>query len=196
MRRLQRARTGLVFVIVALAAAAHCQAQSLFDPEAYRPLTADRKAFRVGDALTVQILENASATANADTASARRNGLSVDLIAGRGRNHGGSAQVDGDFDGGGRTERAGRLLAQITVTVSEVLPGGDLRVAGVQQLTINEERQRIAVSGRVRPQDISDHNVVLSTRIADADITYVGEGHLADRQQRAWWRRMLDAVGL
>lgn len=196
MKWLRHGRTALVGVTLALVAAAHGQAQSLFDPEAFRPLTADRKAFRIGDALTVQILESASATANADTASARRNGLSVDLLGGRGRTYGGSAQVDGDFDGGGRTERAGRLLAQITVTVSEVLPGGDLRVAGAQQLTINEERQRIAVSGRVRPQDISDHNVVLSTRIADAEITYVGEGHLADRQQRAWWRRVLDAVGL
>ena len=196
MKLLQRACRSRVCAILALVVSTHGQAQSLFDPEAFRSLTADRKAFRVGDALTVQILENASATANADTASARRNGLSVDVLGARGRNYGGSAQLDGDFDGGGRTERAGRLLAQITVTVSEVLPGGDLRVAGVQQLTINEERQRIAVSGRVRPQDVSDHNVVLSTRIAEADITYVGEGHLADRQQRAWWRRLLDAVGL
>ena len=69
-------------------------------------------------------------------------------------------------------------------------------MSGTQQLTINEETQRIALSGRVRPEDVSDGNVVSSTRLADADITYVGEGHLADRQQRPWWRRLLDAMGL
>jgi flagellar L-ring protein precursor FlgH len=52
------------------------------------------------------------------------------------------------------------------------------------------------LDGRVRPQDISDGNLVLSTRLADARITYVGEGDLSDRARRAWWRRFLDAVGL
>nr|HRI55458.1 flagellar basal body L-ring protein FlgH [Anaerolineae bacterium] len=101
----------------------------------------------------------------------------------------------GEFDGGGRTARTGRLVAQLSVTVREVLPNGDLRLEGEQLLTINEEQQRIVLSGLARPQDISEGNVVLSTRLADARITYVGEGDLADRQRPAWWRRALDWMG-
>jgi len=173
------------------------RAQSLYDETTFRPLTADHKAFRVGDVLTVQVVESATATANADTGTQRRNNLGVDLSLDyhRSRHAAANASVGGDFDGGGRTARDGRLVAQLTVSIRDVLPNGDLLVAGEQQLTINDERQRIAVTGRVRPQDISEANVVLSTRIADADITYVGEGHLADRQKPAWWRQVTDWLG-
>lgn len=171
------------------------QAQSLYDEQSFRPLTADNKAFRLGDVLTVQVVESAVATANADTGTQRKNSLSVDVTRPRGTGLSAGIGIGGDFDGGGRTERAGKLLAQLTVSVREVLPNGELVVAGEQQLMINQERQRIGVTGRVRPQDISDGNVVLSTRIADANITYVGEGRLAERQTPAWWRQAMDALG-
>lgn len=173
------------------------QAQSLYDETSFRSLTADQKAFRVGDVLTVQVVENATATANADTGTARRNNLGVDLSLHyhRDRKASANAAVGGDFDGGGSTQRAGRLLAQLSVSIRDVQPNGDLLVAGEQQLTINDERQRISLTGRVRPQDISEGNVVLSSRIADADINYVGEGHLADRQKPAWWRQFADWLG-
>jgi flagellar L-ring protein precursor FlgH len=81
------------------------------------------------------------------------------------------------------------------VTVREVLPNGDLSVAGEQVLTINNEQQRINIEGRVRTQDITDANVVLSSRLADARITYAGDGELADRQKPAWWRHAFDWLG-
>jgi len=175
-------------------------AQSLYDETTFRALTADRKAFRVGDALTVQVVESATATANADTGTQRRNNLGLDLALSyppriNQKTATANAAVSGDFDGGGSTQRAGRLLAQLTVSVRDVLPNGDLLIAGEQQLMINDERQRISVTGRVRPQDISEANVVLSSRVADADIVYVGEGHLADRQKPAWWRQLADFIG-
>lgn len=172
-------------------------AQSLFDEGSFRALTDDAKAFRVGDVLTIQIVEQAVATANADTGTQRNNGVGATLSLNQ--PHPRSAEADlrigGDFDGGGRTERAGRLMAQLTVSVIAVLASGDLVVAGEQQLKINDEVQRIGLTGRVRPQDITAANVVPSTRVADADITYVGEGHLADRQKPAWWRQLLDVLG-
>lgn len=173
------------------------QAQSLYDESTFKSLTADHKAHRVGDVLTIQVVENAMATANADTGTQRRNGLGVDLSVTypRVKAAAANASVGGDFDGGGRTERAGRLMAQLTVSIRDVLPNGDLLIAGEQQLTINDERQRIGITGRVRPEDVSESNVVLSTRVADADITYVGEGHLADRQKPAWWRQLIDLLG-
>jgi flagellar L-ring protein precursor FlgH len=104
--------------------------------------------------------------------------------------------VGSDFDGGGRTQRASRLLTTLTVTVQEVMPGGQLRVAGTQSVTVNEEQQTVTLEGVVRPADITAGNIVQSPRIAQARITYVGEGDLTERSRRAWWRRLLDALGL
>lgn len=170
-------------------------AESLYQPGQFRALIADQKAHRVGDVITVQIMENASAAANADTGTRRKNAVGASLSHNQVSAAATELAVSGDFDGGGRTARAGRLLAQISVSVKEVLPNGDLRVSGEQVLLINEEQQRINLEGRVRPQDISDANVVPSTRLADARINYVGEGDLADRQRPGWWRRLLDALG-
>ena len=173
------------------------QAQSLFREDTFRALTADNKAFRPGDVLTVQVFENSSATSSAETDTRRSNHLQAELAHGRSnRVERASLTVAGDFDGGGRTQRASRLLTTVTVTVQEVLPQGQLRIAGTQSVTVNEELQRVTLEGIVRPVDISDGNVVQSTRIAQARITYVGEGDLSDRNRRAWWRRLLDAVGL
>jgi len=61
---------------------------------------------------------------------------------------------------------------------------------------VNNELQRVTLEGLVRPVDISDGNVVQSTRIADARITYFGEGDVAERQERAWWRQLTDFLGL
>ena len=170
--------------------------QSLYDEKTYRPLTSDNKAYRVGDVLTVQVIENAAASANADTGTRRGNNLSAQLSRPKLGPVAVGLATAGDFDGGGSTARAGKLLAQLSVTVREVFPNGDLRVAGQQMLLINDEQQRIDLEGRVRPQDISDGNVVLSSRLADARIDYVGQGDLADRQRPAWWRKLFDWLGL
>lgn len=182
-------------VLSTVAVAAH--GQSLYEESSFKAPAADVKARRVGDVLTVQVLENSAASANADTGTRRSNNLSVGVThPNNGPGLGASIAAGGEFDGGGRTARAGKLLAQLTVSVKEVLHNGDLRIAGEQSLLINEEQQRINLEGRVRPQDVSDGNVVLSSRIADAKITYVGEGDLAARQKPAWWRQVLDWMGL
>jgi flagellar L-ring protein FlgH len=186
----------MALAIAALAAPVS-QATSLYDEATFRPLTADHKAYRVGDVLTVQVFENSSASTSADTGTRRKNTLNAELTHGSGASrHAAGVGVSGDFDGGGRTQRANRVLITLSVSVREVLPNGDLRVAGEQQLLINAEQQRVTLEGRVRPQDVSDGNVVLSTRLADARITYLGEGEVSQRQQRAWWRKLLDWAGV
>lgn len=178
-------------------------AASLYSEQTYRPLTADNKAFRVGDVLTVQVYENSSASTSADTDTRRKNTISAQLAlnakpvtgTSRGISADTSISASGDFEGGGRTQRANRLLATLTVTVLEVLPSGELKVAGEQQLTVNGERQKVTLEGRVRSQDISDLNVVMSTRLADARITYVGQGDITERQQRGLWRKFMDSLG-
>lgn len=171
--------------------------ESLYAEGQYRPLTSDNRAFRAGDVLTVQVFENSSANTSVSTGTQRKNSVATSLThkAGQPAAQAG-LNVSGDFDGGGRTQRANKLLATLTVTVKGLLPNGDLLVAGEQLLNINDEQQKVTLEGRVRPVDISDANVVLSTRLADARINYVGEGDVSDRSRRSWWRKLLDAFGL
>lgn len=189
-------KTRRMLAVVVLLSLCTVNAESLFKEQTFRSLTSDNKAFRLGDVLTVQVFENSSATTSADTGTRRKNGLSADLSH-RGNTVGQTGiGVGGDFDGGGKTQRTSRVLATLTVTVREVLANGDLKVAGEQVLTVNEEPQKVTLEGRVRPLDISDGNIVLSTRLADAKITYVGEGDIAERTRRPWWRSLLDWAGM
>lgn len=168
---------------------------SLFSDAQFQPLTSDKRRFQVGEVLTVMVYEDASASTSADTGAGRDSqvGLSAGL-AGRSRN--GTLAVNNDFTGTGRTQRAGRVLAQITVLVREVLPNGDLRVAGEQLLEINGEKQTIRAEGRVRPRDVTEQNIVLSSRMAEAKLAFVGDGVLGDMQRPRWWQRLLGLFGI
>lgn len=170
-------------------------AESLYREDIWRGFTADNKAFQAGDVLTVQVFENTTAISSADTGTRRNNRLGAELAHGVSIAAESALTVGGDFDGGGSTQRASRLLTTVSVVVQEVLPGGQLRIAGAQSITVNEEVQRVTLEGLVRPADISNGNVVQSTRIADARITYLGEGELTERGRRSWWRKLLDMVG-
>lgn len=171
-------------------------ADSLYKPETFRALTSDRRAAGVGDLLTVQVFENATATTSADTSTRRNASARAGLTRISGKSVSAALETSGDFDGGGSTQRTNRFLTTVTVTIREVLPNGDLRVEGEQILSLNDERQTVNIQGRVRPVDISDGNVVMSNRLADARITLVGDGELTERQRRNWWKRVTDWLGL
>lgn len=203
MKRI-RALSRLRFKFLALAFAAAAawapslHAQSLYDERTFQPLAADHKALRVGDLLTIQVMERSTATSTTDTSTQRNNSLSLsaDLKTTSRARHGAlGLGVGGTFDGGGSTQRTDKLLTTLTVTVKEILPNGDLRVGGEQLLTVNGEKHKVQIEGRVRSQDISGDNVVPSTRLADAKILYVGEGDLSARQKRALWRKIADFLG-
>jgi len=186
----------LLIAVVLMAVFNHSLAVSLYDEKSFKALVSDNRAAKVGDILTIQIFENASASTNADTTTRRKNDVGVGFSSSNGLNLNRNLSVQGDFDGGGSTQRTGRLVAQLTVNVTDILPNGDFRVSGQQQVSINDEIQKIGVEGRIRPYDISENNVVLSTRLADAKITYLGDGELTERQRRGWWRKLLDLFGL
>lgn len=90
------------------------------------------------------------------------------------------------WDGQGSTTRKGRLLARVTVEVKAISPTGNLWVEGDKVVTLNNEAEKVAVSGWVRPEDLSARNEVESTRLASARIEYFGVGPVG-RQQRAGW---------
>lgn len=181
-------------LLLALATGA-VQAENLYNEKTYRPLASDKRAHLPGDVLTVMIYETSSAVTSADAQLQRTNEVGL-----RGSTKKNSESISigagNNFDGGGTVQRAGKLLAQMSVTVTGVAPNGDLLVMGEQTLEINLDRQKIRVEGRVRPLDVSDQNTVLSYRLADAKISYIGDGDLASRQRPGLWSRFFTWVGI
>ncbi len=168
---------------------------SLYSDSTFQSLTSDRRVHRVGDLVTVLIFENASASSSADTGAARDGSVGVNVTSPADLKRFGVG-ANNDFNGMGRTQRAGKILAQLTVTVREITPNQDLLIAGEQLLEINGEKQVIRLEGRARPRDINEMNNVLSTRIADARISFIGDGVIADRQRPGWWQHVLGLFGL
>jgi flagellar L-ring protein precursor FlgH len=164
---------------------------------------------RVGDILTIKIVEKHKGSKSADTAAQREstieNGLAgtgVGYIGLPGIRLGDEARrglgIDGSaknkFTGKGATSREGTLTGTISVIVTEVLPNGDLRIEGRRDVTVNSEKQLMTIAGIVRRVDVDTKNTVLSSAIADAKIEYSGLGVLDDVQRPGWLVRILDWV--
>ncbi len=169
----------------------------------------DLRAMRMGDVLTIKIVEKHKGSKSADTAAQRESTIENSL-AGSGmgylgipglrisdearRGFGIDASSKNKFGGKGATSREGTLTGTISVIVTEVLPNGDLRIEGRRDVTVNSEKQLMTIAGIVRRVDVDTKNTVLSSAIADATIEYSGLGVLDDVQRPGWLVRILDWV--
>jgi flagellar L-ring protein precursor FlgH len=170
-------------------------ADGLYQPGQFQSLTSDRRAYRPGDILTVQIVENSSAQTTADTKTEKNGAVNLALKT-PSIDKSAAVQLSDQFSGGGSIQRSGRLLAQVTAVVQSVYPNGLLHVKGEQTIEMNNEKQEIRLEGNVRPVDITDGNTVLSTRIADAKISYIGDGILGEKQRPGILTRFLTWLGI
>jgi flagellar L-ring protein precursor FlgH len=102
----------------------------------------------------------------------------------------------GGYSGKGEVRRSERFVSQMSLTVQQVLPNGDLVLGGEQWLLINGERTKIGVRGRVRAADIRSDNSVTSTRIADAEIDYDGRGFVSRSAKPGIITKIFSFLGL
>jgi flagellar L-ring protein precursor FlgH len=98
------------------------------------------------------------------------------------------------FDGLGSTQQSDTLDATVSAIVTQVMPNGSLTIEGQRQITVNGEKQTLHVKGIVRDQDISARNTVVSTSLANAEITYEGEGMISRQQKPGLISRLLDWI--
>ncbi len=147
----------------------------------------DRKAGRVGDILTVRLVEQTNASKNSATSTSKstETELANPTVFGRPITMDGIPLFQGSlsgeqvFDGTGASSQSNSLTGEITVTVTERLPNGNLRIRGEKWLTLNQGREFIRLSGIIRRDDIETDNSVFSNRIADAEISYSSKGVMA-----------------
>lgn len=146
------------------------------------PLFEDVRPHHVGDTLTITLVEDTSATqANAvdathkgslssNTPSVTNNVTGTHMLQGIGLSADSASSLANASDSSG----SNTLSGSITVTVTKVLPNGNLMVSGQKEVSINQTDEYVRLSGVVRPADIANDNTVLSTQVADARIEYKG----------------------
>jgi len=226
-----RMRSMLMLAVLALAGCATAPQHSspAFAPTAPRPemlppategaifqsgreisLFQDTKARRIGDMITIVLVEKTQATKQATTNSSKDQEVTMKNptllgaplsfgVPGNLPLNGRSLNLETDisgsrsFKGAGDASQSNSLSGQITVTVADVLPNGNLIVRGEKSLTINQGDETIQFAGIVRPSDIGPDNTVISTLVADAKISYTGKGTLADANSMGWLARFFNS---
>lgn len=182
-----------VAVVVAIILSSALFAESLWKPDSNASLYADKKASKVGDVLTVLIVESATSSSSAST-DAKKN-TKTEVGPGTGpliENIPLFSYEGGDqLKASGSTSRTSKFVAKMTVTVKRITESGNFEVEGTRVVQTNRDKEEIKLTGIVRPQDISSDNTVYSTAIADAKITYTGTGPVSSRQKEGFITKLL-----
>jgi flagellar L-ring protein precursor FlgH len=172
---------------------------AIYQPANYRPLFEDYRARNVGDVITININEKVSASKTATSTANRAGAMDFVVpdfqIGGKGIKGGNiSATSKNDFEGKGDSAANNVFTGAITVTVIEVLPNGNLLVAGEKQIGINQGSEFVRLSGIVDPRFVLPGNVVSSTQVADARLEYRGAGYIDEAQTMGWLSRAFMSV--
>lgn len=184
----------LVLAMIA-ACATPVQAEQLFTGTTWSAVAADDKARTVGDTVTVLIHEAASASSKLHNNSSKKTDFGGSFAAG-GIDESASLKFGGTYGGKGEVVRTEQFLARMTAQVTGLAPNGDFLIEGTQKMRVNGENTTIGVRGRIRPRDISADNVVLSSRIADAQINYDGKGFVSRSAKPGIVNRILSFLGI
>jgi|EndMetStandDraft_3_1072993.scaffolds.fasta_scaffold97127_2 flagellar L-ring protein precursor FlgH len=176
-------------------AIAAVRADDLYRPGLTQSLGSDRRAAQIGDIVTVVIVQAAESSTTMQNGSRKSSAVSGHFAAGS-IDEAASLSLGGNFDGRGEVRRSERFVTQMTALIAEILPNGDYRIDGNQQMKINGEQTVVGVRGRIRPADIDGENRVASNRIAEAQISYNGKGFVSRSAKPGIFQRIFGALGL
>ncbi len=156
----------------------------------------DPRARRVGDVIMIRLTEafNASKTASTQTQKDNSTTLTAPMFAGK-------LPLNGDttlgakraFTGNGTATQQNALTGSITAVITEVLPNGNLLISGERALQLNQGEEFVRVQGVVRVVDVQADNSVTSDRIADARISYSGQGVIDASNRQGWLARFFSS---
>lgn len=168
----------------------------------------DQRAGNIGDILTVVIdikdeaeLKNNSTRSRSSSESAALDRLlgleaalhqilpeAVDNAALVG------AGADSSHVGNGQIKREEEVTLKLAAIVTQILPNGNMAISGKQEVRVNFEKRVLNIDGVIRPEDISIDNTISYEKIAEARISYGGEGQITDVQQPRYGQQVFDVV--
>ena len=172
---------------------------SLWQGKAARSnMYADKTATGIGDIVTVIVQESAAVSASKSSSTTKSSTVS-DTINKLLRTNvtnlpGFDWSSAGDFSGEGDISNTQSARSELSVTVIDRMPNGNLVIEGMRRVTMANEINYAVVRGYIRPKDIAPDNTILSSRIADAQVDFIGEGSLTEAQRQGWLNRLQSYV--
>lgn len=172
----------------------------LFNPATFNsPFGGRRKPRNVGDTLKIEIAENMNASNKAKTDASRKNDMAAKgpgTSSGTGMlasllNLDASASGSDSFSGDGSSSNSSSVTGQMAASVINILPNGNLVVAGERSIAMNGDIKTLRFSGVVDPQDLKPNNVVASADVMNAKVEIAGRGDVSEAGHRTWLQRVL-----
>jgi flagellar L-ring protein precursor FlgH len=167
----------------------------------------DPRAQTTNDLVIIAIDERASAQRDTSTEMGRNESYSTQLndflgllktLEKDNPNFNGSAAIDfvhqNSFKGEGKTTRNDRFEATVPAMVRKRFANGTMFVEGHRVVLVNQEEHHFYISGVIRPEDIDGTGTVPSSRMADAQIEFVGRGNLTTGTSQGWFSRFLNFI--
>jgi flagellar L-ring protein precursor FlgH len=169
---------------------------SIYQAVSYRPTFEDRRARHLGDLVTIQIVESLAASQVSKSTVNRNSSIDTaitpplpGLIGVDLKNLEMAAKTNNDFTGKGGTEAANTFTGSIATTVIEVLPNGNLVVAGEKQIGVNQNVDVMRFSGTVDPKLLQPNNVITSLQVSNLRVESRGRGAQGEAQTVGWLSR-------
>ena len=174
------------------------------------PVFSDKKAMNVNDVVTVVIDENilssSSGTKNISRSTNDELGGAV-MTATPGSLMGDFAResnkitdigigIDSKnaFKGQGTNERKEKFTTTISARIIKILENGNYFIDGRREMLINGQKQVLHVNGVIRPEDITQTNMIDSKYIADAKILYETQGDIKEATEKGWGTKAIESV--
>lgn len=182
-------RTLTITLILLAAIGGSVAAESLW-PDSKTTTTApsmyaDKKAFKVGDIVTIIISETAVSSQQASTDTKKNSSVKTGPGVGPLLDKIKLFQYSGgdSMKASGTTTRSSTFATRMSAVVTKVLDNGNLEIEGTRFVATNKEKEQVKLTGVIRKQDIAPDNTVLSECIANAQITHIGSGPIGSRQK-------------
>lgn len=158
-------------------------------------------AHRVGDTVTINLIESTAAQKSSSTTTAKNTSVDIPapILGGApqligGKEMSASMENSRSFDGSGDSSLSNKLAGNVTVTVAQRLSNGNLVVRGQKWIEINQGREYVRIQGVIRPLDIQPDNTIPSYKVADAYIAYGQRGALADANRPGLLSRFFNSI--
>ena len=164
----------------------------------YAPLYTGTRAARVGDPVTILLVESTTAAKSVTSKSSKGGGASITpptagLLSFLNPNAL-NASSTSSFNGGGNAAQTSSLASTLSVTIAEVRANGTALVKGEKKMLVSQGDEWIRFSGIIRLADIDQENTIPSTRVADAQIEYTGKGALQQSSKQGWLGRFFNMI--
>ncbi|MCF6324238.1 MAG: flagellar basal body L-ring protein FlgH [Gammaproteobacteria bacterium] len=194
--------------IFAMSAPQRIDNGSIFQFAQGMALFEDIKARNVGDMITIVLSEQTNATTSASTSTSKENNVDItnptllglptmintSLLSGRPMTLASSLDSNKSFSGEGDSAQSNQLTGSVTALVTAVLPNGYLRIEGEKNISINQGDEYVRIKGIIRPVDIRSNNTISSSQVANAEISYGGDGVVASANNMGWLAKIFNSI--